>query len=215
MLSRFPHLSGFFSKVFYELLPAAIASAVGGVLFNHYAKLPTAPPQVTVQSPASAEMLQMVRDEHVLMVEYVKKQAEARQQAGRAAEHDARRIEAAEQAATQALREARAAEARAHALAARIAATAAETSQKREAAKQPDRAPAIEPLPPPQVASVAAPVQPPVPAASTAHSDDNAVIATVRRIPSLFRSAADWFADDAPPRPPASLPGRNFVNAAM
>jgi hypothetical protein len=156
------------------------------------------------------------------MVEYVKKQAEERQQTGRAAEQDAKRIEAAEQKAVQALREARAAEARAHELAARIAATAAEKFHKREVARQPDGIPASAPLPLPQVASVVPPVPPPAPAVPAAQSDDNAVIAklrdvaaTVQRVPTLIRSAADWLTDDAPPRPPASLPGRNFINAAM
>jgi hypothetical protein len=68
MLQQFPSLSRFYSKLFYELLPAAIASAVGGMIFNHYAKMPVAVPQAAVAAPASAEMIQMARDEHALFV---------------------------------------------------------------------------------------------------------------------------------------------------
>lgn len=109
MLRKFPSLSKFYSKLFYELLPAAIASAVGGMVFNHYAKASVAAPPVAVVSPASAELLQMVRDEHALLVDYLRKNAETRQQAELAVEQDAKRVSAAEQTA----REARTVEVRA------------------------------------------------------------------------------------------------------
>jgi hypothetical protein len=219
MLRRCPSLSRFYSKLFYELLPAATASAVGGMVFNHYTKAPVAPPAAAIVSPASAELLQMVRDEHAVFVDYLKKNAETRQQAELAAEQDAKRISAAEQAA----REARAAETRALALAAH----AAEKPDRKLAAKQPalhpDRAIPSEPLQLHAMAAITAPLQPA--AALTApptHGDDGFIMAklrgataTVESIPSWVRSATDWFVGGAPPRPPAELSPRNFFKASM
>ena len=217
MLRKFPSLSKFYSKLFYELLPAAIASAVGGMVFNHYTKAPVATPPVAVVSPASAELLQMVRDEHALFVDYLKKNAETRQQAELAAEQDAKRVSAAEQTA----REARTAEARA------LAARATEKSEKKLAAKQPaphpDRAIPGEPLQLHATATVAAPVQPAAPLlAPSSHRDEGFIMTklrstatTVESIPSWVRSASDWFSSGAPPRPPAELPQRNFLKASM
>jgi hypothetical protein len=219
MLRKFPSLSKFYSKLFYELLPAAIASAVGGMVFNHYTKAPVVTPPVAVVSPTSAELLQMVRDEHALFVDYLKKNAETRQQAELAAEQDAKRVSAAEQTA----REARAAEARALALAAH----ATEKSEKKVAAKQssphPDKAVPSEPLQLHAMATVAAPVQPTAPLpANSSHGDEGFVMAklrstaaTIESIPSWVRSAADWFSAGAPPRPPVELPQRNFLKASM
>ena len=219
MLARFPALSRFYSKLLYELLPAAIASAVGGMVFNHYAKAPVATPAAAIVSPASAELLQMVRDEHAVFVDYLKKNAETRQQAELAAEQDAKRISAAEQAA----REARAAEARALALAAH----ATEKPDRKLAAKQPllhpDRAVPSEPLQLHAVAAVTAPVSPAATiTAPPTYSDDSFIMAklrgataTVESIPSWVRSATDWFTGSDPPRPPAELSPRNFLKASM
>ena len=44
MLTKFPSFFRFCSKLLYELLPAAIASVVGGLLFSHFAKTPVATP---------------------------------------------------------------------------------------------------------------------------------------------------------------------------
>jgi hypothetical protein len=219
MLRKFPSLSRFYSKLFYELLPAAIASAVGGMVFNHYTKAPVATPPVAIVSPASAEMLQMVRDEHAVFVDYLKKNAETRLQAELAAEQDAKRISVAEQAA----REARAAET--HALA--LAAHATERPEKKLAVRQPtpypDKVVPSEPLQLHAMTTVTAPVQPAPPlAASPMHRADSVIMAklrgaaaTVERVPSWVRSATDWFSGDAPPRPPAELSPRNFLKASM
>jgi hypothetical protein len=219
MLRKFPSLSRFYSKLFYELLPAAIASAVGGMVFNHYSKAPVATPPVAIVSPASVEMLQMVRDEHAVFVDYLKKNAETRQQAELAAEQDAKRVNAAEQTA----REARAAEARALTLAAH----ATEKSDKKLAIKQPtphpDKAVPSEPLQLHAMAPVTASVQAAAPlTAPPAYGDESYImaklhgtIATVESIPSWVRSATDWFSGGAPPRPPAELPPRNFFKASM
>jgi len=221
MLRKFPSLSRFYSKLFYELIPAAIASAVGGMVFNHYTtRAPVAAPPVAIVSPASVEMLQLVRDEHAVFVDYLKKNAETHQQAELAAEQDAKRISASEQA----VREARAAEARALTLAAH----ATEKPEKKVATKQPaphpDRAVPSEPLQLHAMAVVTAPVQPaaaPLPA-PPALSDEgyimgkvHSTVATVESIPSWVRSATDWFSGGAPPRPPGELSPRNFLKASM
>jgi hypothetical protein len=220
MLRKFPSLSRFYSKLFYELIPAAIASAVGGMVFNHYTKAPVVTPPVAIVSPASVEMLQMVRDEHAVFVDYLKKNAETRQQAELAAEQDAKRISVAEQSA----REARAAEARALTLAAH----ATEKPEKKVAIKQPaphpDRAVPSEPLQLHATAVVTAPVQPAAAplSAPPARNDEgyimakvHSTVATVESIPSWVRSASDWFSGGTPPRPPGELSPRNFLKASM
>ena len=217
MLRTFVH-SRFFSKLFYELLPAAIASAVGTLLLSNYAKQPAADVAQAVAStaatPTSTELMQMVRYQQSLFDDYLKKSAEARQEADRAAERNA----------VLALREARAAETRALAIAAR-----AEKSEKRVAAKQPaDKPVAGEPLQINPIASAAAQTPPQAQAATPARTavrpDEGGVMGTLRSatatvtgipssvsstVSSWARSAAGWFSEDAPPRP------RQGLNAAM
>jgi len=238
MLRRFFH-SPFFSKVFYELLPAMIASAIGAYFINSYIKKPDAPPQPAASTAASSELVQLMRDQQALLTDYLQKSAEARQRAHLAMEQEADRLKAAEREAVQALREAKAAEMRALAAAAR----AAETPERRLAAKpsaatpapQPDKAPIDkvtigEPLqlhqaanvaPPPQLqAQPQQPAPQPAPAtAAAAPAHDNGPVATLRsavsgivRLP--FR-VSDWLTEAAPPRPPTDLPQRNFAKAAM
>jgi hypothetical protein len=70
-----PLLARFLAKLVLDILPAALASVIGGFLFTHYqlgrAPQPTAAAQV---APASAEMMQLVRDEHALIVNFLKAQ---------------------------------------------------------------------------------------------------------------------------------------------
>jgi hypothetical protein len=63
------------SKLVVDVLPAAVVSAIGGFMitqyqFSHVAQRPAAVQVV----PASAEMMQMVRDEHAIIVDYLKTQ---------------------------------------------------------------------------------------------------------------------------------------------
>ena len=71
-----------------EVLPAALASVIGGFLFTQYHFGHAAPQLVAVQ-PASPEMMAMVRDEHALIMDYLKAQVAAE-----------KRRDAAEDAAT-------------------------------------------------------------------------------------------------------------------
>jgi len=69
-----PLLKRFLNKVVHDVLPAALASVIGGFVFTHLHLGPfAAPPQLvaTQVSPASAEMMQLLRDEHGLIVDFL------------------------------------------------------------------------------------------------------------------------------------------------
>ena len=64
-------------KFFQEIMPVAIASVIGTLLVNHYSHRSVSPP-IVVQPPAPPDaMLQTLRDEHELIVDYLKRDAEA------------------------------------------------------------------------------------------------------------------------------------------
>jgi hypothetical protein len=94
-------LARFLGKFVLDILPAALASVIGGFLFTHYqsvhAVTRTATEQVT---PASAEMMAMVRDEHAMMMDYLKSQMAAEK--SRAVAEDAARAAAQAKAAADA-----------------------------------------------------------------------------------------------------------------
>jgi hypothetical protein len=68
------------SKFFHEVMPVALASVIGTMLVNHYSRQP-ASPSVVVQAPqppASAEaVLQTLHEEHELIVDYLRRDADA------------------------------------------------------------------------------------------------------------------------------------------
>ena len=66
MLRRLFH-SRFFSKLFYELLPAAIVSVLGTFLINKYARPADPPPQPVAEAPANAELVQLLREQQALL----------------------------------------------------------------------------------------------------------------------------------------------------
>ncbi len=69
----------FLAKVVFEIVPAALASVVGGILFTHYQMGYGGTPKPVVEqaAPASAEMVRLLRDEHAAIVDYLKAQTEA------------------------------------------------------------------------------------------------------------------------------------------
>ena len=233
MLRRF-FRSEFFAKLFYELLPATIASAIGAYFINSYIKKPDAAPPPVASAAVSADLVQLMRDQQALLSDYLKKSTEARQRADLAMEQEAGKLKTAEREAAQALREAKAAEMRALAAAAR----AVETTERRLAAKsqaaapQTDKAPIDkvtigEPLQLHQAASAApqphtqpqatppavAAAQPEPSIGRAAMTTLKSAVSTVERLPS---QVFDWFSDAAPPpRPPTDLPQRNFIKTAM
>jgi hypothetical protein len=75
---EFPLLARFVGKFVLDILPAALASVIGGYLFTQYQLGRAAPPPPAQQiSPASAEVLALVRDEHDVIVGYLKSQMAA------------------------------------------------------------------------------------------------------------------------------------------
>jgi hypothetical protein len=72
------------SKLALDILPATTASLIGGLLFAHYGVARLSEPAVQA-APASAEMMQLLRDEHGLMVAFLNAEL-AREKAKLAAE---------------------------------------------------------------------------------------------------------------------------------
>jgi hypothetical protein len=70
---QIPLLARFASKFMLDILPAALASVIGGFLFTQYQFGRTAPPRPALEqiSPASAEVLALVRDEHAAIISYL------------------------------------------------------------------------------------------------------------------------------------------------
>ena len=67
-------LKRLFDKIVHDALPAALASILGGLLLTHF-NIDRAPQPVTVKvTQALPEMMQLLRDEHGLMVDFVKEQ---------------------------------------------------------------------------------------------------------------------------------------------
>ena len=79
MSPNMPLLVRFFSKLVLDILPAALASVIGGLLFSHYdwSQIRARAPVAERAAPASPEMMQLVRDEHAAMASYLKAQVTA------------------------------------------------------------------------------------------------------------------------------------------
>jgi hypothetical protein len=93
----------FLDKLVLEVLPAALASVIGGLLFAHYqfGQLAAPHPDADAGGTASAAMVQLVRDEHAMLRQFLDAQQAA----------DQRRIIAADQQDARAAAAARMAEA--------------------------------------------------------------------------------------------------------
>jgi hypothetical protein len=91
-----PWVARFFGKLALDILPAALASVIGGFLFTQYHFGHTAQPQLVDVQPASPEMMAMVRDEHALIINYLMAQMAAEQRRDQA--EDAATARAAEEA---------------------------------------------------------------------------------------------------------------------
>jgi hypothetical protein len=240
MQARF---SGFFSKFFFEILPATLASAAAGFLFAHFG-MPTfqqATQQAAAVSPVSEEMLKMVHDDHEAFVGYLKKAAEKQEAPGGAAAQQAEaRLKQEEQSAALAIRQAKEAEAKA--LAATRAAerkVAARTQVQARAAaptslappeaplgqlvvsRQPAMAPAQQPLgavPPPLPTTVIATPAPrviaPAPQPAVTADASDSHWSVGGALHRATSSVTGLFTADAPPRPPGAMPQQNFSNAS-
>jgi hypothetical protein len=73
-----PFLARFVGKFVLDIMPAALASVIGGFLFTQYQFGHTpAKPVLEQVTPASAEMMALVRDEHAVIIDYLKTQMAA------------------------------------------------------------------------------------------------------------------------------------------
>jgi hypothetical protein len=91
-----PLLARFLGKLVLDVLPAALASVIGGILFTQYQFGHVGPPRHAAQqvAPASAEMLALVRDEHAMIIDYLKSQMAAQKSRLAAQDQDAARAAA-------------------------------------------------------------------------------------------------------------------------
>jgi hypothetical protein len=74
-----PFLARFAGKFVLDIMPTALASVIGGFLFTqyHFGHPPVPHPALEQVTPASAEMMALVRDEHAMIVDYLKTQMAA------------------------------------------------------------------------------------------------------------------------------------------
>jgi len=94
-----PRLVVLLGSFVLEVLPAALASLIGGLLFVHYqfSRPTVAPEPAAAASPASPEMVKLVRDEHARLRQFLAAQeaVQQRQIAADAEEQAAARLPAA------------------------------------------------------------------------------------------------------------------------
>ena len=88
--ARSAFAGAFLGKLVLEVLPAALASVIGGFLFTQYQfGHPDAPRPVAEQAaPASAETMQIVREEHAMILDFLKAQRAAEKRRLAAAEEE-------------------------------------------------------------------------------------------------------------------------------
>ena len=74
-----PLLKRFVGKLVVDVLPATFVSGLGGVIIAQYQLNHAAAPHPATEQvvPASAEMMQLVRDEHAVIIDYLKAQMAA------------------------------------------------------------------------------------------------------------------------------------------
>jgi hypothetical protein len=69
------------SKFFHEVMPVVLASVIGTVVVNHYSRQPASQPVIVQAPPSSASadaVFQALRDEHTLITDYLKRDADAK-----------------------------------------------------------------------------------------------------------------------------------------
>jgi hypothetical protein len=72
------------SKFFHEVMPVMLASVIGTVVVNHYSRQPASQPVIVQAPPAPASadaVFQALRDEHELITDYLKRDADAKRDA--------------------------------------------------------------------------------------------------------------------------------------
>ncbi|HZP78033.1 MAG TPA: hypothetical protein VFB45_17955 [Pseudolabrys sp.] len=204
--------SRFFRKILHDVLPAALASAIGGFLFAQIGRTPPAP-QPVVARAAGEDMVRMLHDEHALIIDFMKQQADAKLRSDAAAEADAKvKLALAEKAANRAERAAVTAIAAGPGPApARVAAKPADHPEKRLAAVVVKEPLQITPVALTETQSPsAAPVQPkrPTGVVATAREWTGDAISFPGRV---WSAAGQWISDLSTPKlPPLPIPNRQF-----
>jgi hypothetical protein len=97
-----PLLRRFLAKLIIDVMPAALTSVIGGFLITQYQFQHAVPPRPATDqaTPATAEMVQLVRDEHAAVMDYLKAQIAAEKSRNAAADAaDARAAAAAKDVA--------------------------------------------------------------------------------------------------------------------
>ncbi len=218
MPQRFPLVSGVSAQPLRRLVPAAIAALIAAAAFAAYSQ-PSGP---AVATPAGAEMMQMVRDEHAAIAGYLQSSNEQRQQADLAAEREillakTLQAKAAERSEQLAAREAKQAETKTLALAAPAADKLKRKVATAQVAPLTAKTAAAMPL---QLAS-AAPQFEPAPVMIAARGEAGPirtrlrrVTAVVRRIPTWATSVAAWITDAVPPERLTRLPNLNILRVS-
>ena len=81
MQHEIPLILRFLSKLVLDILPAALASVIGGFLFTQYnaGHVSDHKAKLVQVAPASEEMMRLVRDEHAVIVDFLKAQTAAEQ----------------------------------------------------------------------------------------------------------------------------------------
>jgi hypothetical protein len=199
-----PLVLRFLSKFVLDILPAAFASVIGGFLFTqyHFGRVPEAKALAVQAEPASAEMMQLVRDEHALIVDVLKTQvaAEKTRLAAEQAE-TARAVAEAMEAKAAAMR--RMADAGATAKVRVAPRPKAHPSKAAEPVQAPlviAQQPAVGPSAPP------APVQAPIRSRTAELADD--VVAGTKKVAAAIVGIPGWVASlgERLGRPPARNP---------
>lgn len=69
-------LSQFLRKLIHDGLPVALAGAIGTMLFSQFSRPSAPPPPPVIQEPASEATMEMMREEHTLVLDLLRHQAE-------------------------------------------------------------------------------------------------------------------------------------------
>jgi hypothetical protein len=200
-----------FFKFARVLLPIALAISAGSALVAYQA-VSTGSTSARIAGEAK---MQMLRDEHALVADYLKMDTEAKRRAYATADQEAAALKVA------ALEQSRLRVAQAESLATtERKSPTAKTAIRIEPVALTVAALAGEPLPLAQLAQVAQVAQVANANAAAPRVEEGPVrsrfrefVSDVRRVPGWFASAADWMAESAPvPRLPhlPDLPGRQF-----
>jgi hypothetical protein len=75
-------LKRLFDKIVHDALLAGLASVIGGLLLTHFQIAQTPQPTTVKVTPEMPEMMQLLRDEHVAIVDFIRGQAASEKNRG-------------------------------------------------------------------------------------------------------------------------------------